>query len=628
MSNFIVIEKDSLSKSTVNSANITLTEASIVHTKMHRDDVAEFIRDGNNLVLKLKNGEVVVIENFFVQHDEVASDLVFEEDNCALYWFDGVSSFKGIPGLEALLPAVEGSKLIGLLPWIVGGGLVAGGIIAATDDDDDKGDTTPPTVDVEYHPEDGNFTIDFSEKPYNPATGKPYTPEEIKDLITQDPSSNLDPDNTVVVVDPEDDTKFIVTPSPTDPSQDVIVKVPENSYEDGAGNKGSGDQETVDVVPPKVEVEYHPEDGNFTIDFSEKPYNPATGKPYTPDEIKDLITKDPNNNLDPENTVVTVDPEDETKFIVTPSPKDPSEDVIVKVPENSYTDEGKNPGLGGQDDADLAPVVDVEYHPEDGKFTIDFSEKPYNPTTGNPYTPEEIKDLITQDPLSNLDPNKTVVVVDPEDETKFIVTPSPKDPSQDVIVKVPENSYTDEGKNPGSEGQENADVVPPKAPNVIINDKNDGYTNPEDVVDGKVSAIVKPAEPVEVGDKITITYPGGLKEVIVDEANKDSINKDGIPVEFEKPEEGQEFTVDAIVTDKTGNTSKKGEDTSIVDTSIPEITIDSEIEEDDIINAKEAGDGVTISGQTKGVEEGQEVTVTINGSKTQSNCWHRWFMEC
>ena len=136
MSNFIVIEKDSLSKSTVNSANITLTEASIVHTKMHRDDVAEFIRDGNNLVLKLKNGEVVVIENFFVQYDEVASDLVFEEDNCALYWFDGVSGFKGIPGLEALLPAVEGSKLIGLLPWIVGGGLVAGGIIAATDDDD------------------------------------------------------------------------------------------------------------------------------------------------------------------------------------------------------------------------------------------------------------------------------------------------------------------------------------------------------------------------------------------------------------------------------------------------------------------------------------------------------------
>ena len=136
MSNFIVIEKDSLSKSTVNSANITLIEASIVHTKMHRDDVAEFIRDGNNLVLKLKNGEVVVIENFFVQYDEVASDLVFEEDNCALYWFDGVSGFKGIPGLEALLPAVEGSKLIGLLPWIVGGGLVAGGIIAATDDDD------------------------------------------------------------------------------------------------------------------------------------------------------------------------------------------------------------------------------------------------------------------------------------------------------------------------------------------------------------------------------------------------------------------------------------------------------------------------------------------------------------
>lgn len=168
MSNFIVIEKDSLSKSTVNSANITLTEASIVHTKMHRDDVAEFIRDGNNLVLKLKNGEVVVIENFFIQYDEVASDLVFEEDNCALYWFDGVSGFQGIPGLEALLPAVEGSKLIGLLPWIVGGGLVAGGIIAATDDDKTK---EPPFTPEPVQPEPPVVTIDPVDPIVDPKEG-------------------------------------------------------------------------------------------------------------------------------------------------------------------------------------------------------------------------------------------------------------------------------------------------------------------------------------------------------------------------------------------------------------------------------------------------------------------------
>lgn len=122
MTNFVVINKDSLSKVTVDNEHIVLNEVSIVHTKMHRDDVAEFIQDGNNLILKLKNGEEIVIENFFIANENgIVSDLVFEEDDCVLYWFDGVSGFKEIPGLEALLPiATEGGKL-GILPWLVGG---------------------------------------------------------------------------------------------------------------------------------------------------------------------------------------------------------------------------------------------------------------------------------------------------------------------------------------------------------------------------------------------------------------------------------------------------------------------------------------------------------------------------
>ena len=141
MTKFIVIEKDSLNKATIDTANISLNEASIIHTKMSRDDVAEFVRDGNNLVLKLKNGETIVIEGFFITYDNVSSDLVFEEDGCVLYWFDGTSGFNSIPGLEVLLPEA-GSKLLGLLPWLVGAGVI-GGVIAATNDDDDKKENIP-----------------------------------------------------------------------------------------------------------------------------------------------------------------------------------------------------------------------------------------------------------------------------------------------------------------------------------------------------------------------------------------------------------------------------------------------------------------------------------------------------
>ncbi|MFA3130279.1 BapA prefix-like domain-containing protein, partial [Acinetobacter pittii] len=136
MNNFIIVEKDSLNKVNVNSQKIVLNEASIVHTKMHRADVAEFVQDGNNLLLKLKDGNVITIENFFLTYDDVKSDLVFEEDDCVLYWFDGVSGFNGISGLEVLLPEA-GSKLATILPWLVGAGVV-GGIAAALNNDDDK----------------------------------------------------------------------------------------------------------------------------------------------------------------------------------------------------------------------------------------------------------------------------------------------------------------------------------------------------------------------------------------------------------------------------------------------------------------------------------------------------------
>lgn len=156
MTKFIVIEKDSLNKATIDTAHISLNEASIIHTKMSRDDVAEFVRDGNNLVLKLKNGEFIVIEGFFITYDNVSSDLVFEEDGCVLYWFDGTSGFKGISGLEVLLPEA-GSKLMGLLPWLVGAGVI-GGVIAATDDDNDKKESIPNGTNTIVVDKNGSIT--------------------------------------------------------------------------------------------------------------------------------------------------------------------------------------------------------------------------------------------------------------------------------------------------------------------------------------------------------------------------------------------------------------------------------------------------------------------------------------
>lgn len=53
--------------------------------------------------------------------------------------------------------------------------------------------------------------------------------------------------------------------------------------------------------------------------------------------------------------------------------------------------------------------------------------------------------------------------------------------------------------------EEPKDTTAPTAPSVVINDGGDGVINPTDLVNGKVTATVKPTEPVEEGDKVTIT---------------------------------------------------------------------------------------------------------------------------
>ncbi|MFW1811153.1 tandem-95 repeat protein, partial [Acinetobacter ursingii] len=131
MTKFVVTEKKSLVKNTIDNSQVILKAAAIVQVNLHREDVAEFIQDGNNLILKLQNGDVITIQNFFVQYeDKIVSDLVFEDNDCAFLWFDwnnGAPLFKEISGLEVLLPIASGSSSGALLPWIAGGLAVIGG---------------------------------------------------------------------------------------------------------------------------------------------------------------------------------------------------------------------------------------------------------------------------------------------------------------------------------------------------------------------------------------------------------------------------------------------------------------------------------------------------------------------
>ncbi|OYQ85720.1 tandem-95 repeat protein [Wohlfahrtiimonas chitiniclastica] len=106
MTSIVVVDKKSLTESTVDGSRVVLDKASKVHTQLYRSDVEEFVQDGNDLILKLKNGQTMVIVNFFVEHDDETSDVFFKDDN-------------GIPWLPLLL---GGAGVAGGLALASGGG--------------------------------------------------------------------------------------------------------------------------------------------------------------------------------------------------------------------------------------------------------------------------------------------------------------------------------------------------------------------------------------------------------------------------------------------------------------------------------------------------------------------------
>jgi len=72
-----------------------------------------------------------------------------------------------------------------------------------------------------------------------------------------------------------------------------------------------------------------------------------------------------------------------------------------------------------------------------------------------------------------------------------------------------------------------------------------------------------------------------------------------------------DYVLTATATDAVGNTSAASADFDVtIDTDAPTLTIDT-VEGDDRVNAMEEADGITISGTTTGVEDGQTVSVTI-----------------
>ncbi|OTG89209.1 tandem-95 repeat protein, partial [Acinetobacter sp. ANC 3832] len=432
MQNITIIDKASLNKINTDSSNILLDKVSIIQTKLYKDDIAEIIQNGNDLVIKLKNGETITLENYFVKDaNGQTSDLVFEGTVCAfeqMVWEDGVAVFNELTGLEELLPIVTGnSGGIGGLPWIIGG-VVAGGIGAVVGGGSSNGDnkadndaptaTTDPVITAEDEPVIGKVTgidIDGDDLTYVVAEPPKHgtvtiDPETGDYTYTPNPDFNGEDKFTVTVDDGKGGTTTIevpvtVTPvndAPTATTDPVITAEDEPVIGKVTGTDIDGDDLTYVVAePPKNgTVTIDPETGDYTYtpnpDFNGEDKFTVTvddgkgGKttveiPVTVTPVNDAPTAEAEPKTTPEDQpvsgkVVGTDVDgDNLTYVVTEPPKNGTVTIDPETGDYTYT---PNPDFNGED-----------------KFTVTVDDGKGGKTTVEvPVTVTPVNDAPTADP--------------------------------------------------------------------------------------------------------------------------------------------------------------------------------------------------------------------------------------
>ncbi|WP_368958455.1 Ig-like domain-containing protein [Enterobacter hormaechei] len=110
------------------------------------------------------------------------------------------------------------------------------------------------------------------------------------------------------------------------------------------------------------------------------------------------------------------------------------------------------------------------------------------------------------------------------------------------------------------------------------------------------------------GDKVTVTIGGQTYTTVLDAAGNWSV---GVPANVISGLSDGTVTVSASVTDAAGNTGS-GTHNVTVDTGLPSVNFNA-ISDDNVLNAVEKGQDLSVSGTSANLTEGTVVTVTLNG---------------
>ncbi len=247
-----IINKKTKEKIQLNADTVRIDQSSIVKIKISKSDIVQMSQGGTNLILVLRNGERLVVENFYANsHEGLTSSLVIEEQSGTLYWFDEVAKqYKQISRTDTLLPS--SSFLAENWEWIAIGTLLIGGV-AATDSREVEGDEQ----------------LDLNEPvPIDPVPEVPVEPEpEVPVEPEPEPEVPVDPEpEPEVPVEPEPEPEVPVEPEPEVPEPEPEVPVEPEPEPELEPEVPIEPEPEVPVEPepepePEVPVEPEPEPG-------------------------------------------------------------------------------------------------------------------------------------------------------------------------------------------------------------------------------------------------------------------------------------------------------------------------------------------------------------------------------
>lgn len=126
--------------------SLKLDQASVVVANLPSDQIDEIVKDGTSMIIKLKDGEIIIIDQFFNEHSTNQNSLVLQDESQKLIWVQFIEAqgnsqpqlvFERVESTDALMYYGGGVAMEPVWSWAVVP-LTAGGIALWAHDHKDK----------------------------------------------------------------------------------------------------------------------------------------------------------------------------------------------------------------------------------------------------------------------------------------------------------------------------------------------------------------------------------------------------------------------------------------------------------------------------------------------------------